>query len=193
MDRRRSADGGEFTPPTDDTGVPLGADARGGAQAAREAPGDLGSVDDDLALDRGRPIGFWLKLVDGLVDRRFDEVLDEHGVTRRQWQLLNLLERGPATRATLDAAVAPFLDPASGESSADHLSELVESGWVSLATDGVGDGRYALTERGGLAHRKLVDVVEGIRDEAVRGAEPDAYATTVRFLRTAALNLGWRP
>ncbi|WP_235491470.1 MarR family transcriptional regulator [Frigoribacterium sp. Leaf186] len=179
------------------------ADERSGAQAAREAPGDqggvdlratdLGSVDDDLALDRGRPIGFWLKLVDGLVDRRFDEVLDEHGVTRRQWQLLNLLERGPATRATLDTAVAPFLEPASGESSADHLSELVESGWVSLATDGIGDGRYALTERGGLAHRKLVDVVEGIRDEAVQGAEPGAYATTVRFLRTAALNLGWRP
>ncbi len=177
MDRRRSADAGEVTPPTDDT----------------HAPDELGSVDDDLAVDRGRPIGFWLRLVDGLIDRRFEEVLDEHGVTRRQWQLLNLLERGPATRAALDGAVAPFLDPATGESSSDHLAELVESGWVSLATDGVGDDRYALTERGSLAYRKLVDVVEGIRDETVRGAEPGAHATTVRFLRRAALNLGWRP
>ncbi|NRD27852.1 MarR family transcriptional regulator [Frigoribacterium sp. VKM Ac-2836] len=177
MDRRRSADGGEVTPPADDT----------------PAPFDLGSVDDDLAVGRGRPIGFWLTLVDGLIDRRFDEVLDEHGVTRRQWQLLALLDRGPATRAALDGAVAPFLDPSTGESSADHLAELVESGWVSLATDGVGGGRYTLTERGGLAHHKLVDVVEGIRDEAVQGAEPGAHATTVRFLRTVAVNLGWRP
>jgi len=177
MDRRRSADGGEVAPPTDDT----------------HATFDFGSVDDDLAVGPGHPIGFWLKLVDGLIDRRFDEVLDEHGVTRRQWQLLALLERGPATRDALDGAVAPFLDPTTGESSADHLAELVESGWVSLATDGVGDGRYALTERGALAHHKLVDVVEGIRDEAVQGAEPGAHATTVRFLRTAARNLGWRP
>jgi len=143
--------------------------------------------------DDARPIGFWLKLVDGLIDRRFAEVLDEHGVTRRQWQLLDLLERGPATRSTLDEAVAPFLDVGAGETSADDLTELVDSGWVALTTDGVGDGRHALTERGSVAHRRLVAVVDDARDEVMRGAEPEAYATTVRFLRDTAHALGWRP
>jgi len=30
-----------------------------------------------------RPIGFWLKLVDRLIDERFALTLEEHGVTRR--------------------------------------------------------------------------------------------------------------
>jgi hypothetical protein len=68
-----------------------------------------------------RPIGFWLKLVDRLIDESFDSLLEEHGVTRRQWQLLNVLQRGPATLEQLDSAVAPFLREEAGESSAEHL------------------------------------------------------------------------
>ncbi|MBC7518186.1 MAG: MarR family transcriptional regulator [Microbacteriaceae bacterium] len=71
-----------------------------------------------------RPIGFWLKLVDQLIDERFDTTLDEHGVTRRQWQMLNLLRRGPANRAELDAAVAPFLVRSGPRSPGDLSGEL---------------------------------------------------------------------
>lgn len=67
-----------------------------------------------------RPIGFWLKLVDQLIDERFDTTLDEHGVTRRQWQMLNLLSRGAADQAALDAAVAPFLERAAPPETAAH-------------------------------------------------------------------------
>ena len=44
-----------------------------------------------------RPIGYWLRLVDGLIDDQFAGTLDEHGVTRMQWQLLNVLARGQAS------------------------------------------------------------------------------------------------
>ncbi|MCU1534906.1 MAG: transcriptional regulator, partial [Glaciihabitans sp.] len=33
-----------------------------------------------------RPIGFWLKLVDRMIDEQFAATIEEHGVTRRQWQ-----------------------------------------------------------------------------------------------------------
>ena len=56
-----------------------------------------------------RPIGFWLKLVDRMIDEQFASTLEEHGVTRRQWQLLNILARENATVQQLDTAVAPFL------------------------------------------------------------------------------------
>jgi hypothetical protein len=42
-----------------------------------------------------RPIGYWLKKLDRLIDDHFDLQLSNAGLTRRQWQLLNLLENDP--------------------------------------------------------------------------------------------------
>lgn len=144
----------------------------------------MGTTDDTGAA---RPIGFWVKLVDGLIDQRFAAILDEHGVTHRQWQLLNVLESGPSPLARLDAALAGYLDSAAGETSAEHLTELVESAWVVR-----GDGDvYEITERGRVAHQRLQEVVAGIREEVTAGVSPAEYEATVAVLRTAATNLGW--
>ncbi len=129
-----------------------------------------------------RPIGFWLKLVDRLIDERFEMVLEEHGVTRRQWQLLNVLKRGPATLEELDTAVAPFLDD-EGESSAEHLEELVGSGWVAPG--------YSLTEAGGTAMEGLGHAVEELRRGMSDGIAEEDYATTLAVLERMSRNLGW--
>src|SRR6187431_1483374 len=100
-----------------------------------------------------RPIGFWLKLVDRLIDEQFASTLEEHGVTRRQWQLMNVLAQEPSTVAQLDAAVAPFL-VGPGDSAAEHLTELIDSAWVDATSTG-----YELTERGRVALDKLSEVV----------------------------------
>ena len=145
-------------------------------------------------MDAQRPIGFWLKLVDGLIDERFASTLEEHGVTRRQWQLLNVLSRGPATVEQLDAAVAPFLSSPTGaagapgepESSAEHLSELIESAWVDATATG-----YELTERGHTAFGALEETVGKLRAELSDGLTPEQYAETVSALERMARNLGW--
>src|SRR6195952_828591 len=90
-----------------------------------------------------RPIGYWLRLVDGLIDDQFAATLDEHGVTRMQWQLMNVLARGQASVEMLDAAVKPFLSASTGETTLDHLTELIESAWVDATPTG-----YELTDRG---------------------------------------------
>ena len=131
-----------------------------------------------------RPIGFWLQLVDGLITEQFESSLDEHGVTRRQWQLLNVLEREPASVDTLDAAIAPFLSE--GESSAEHLTELIESGWVDATPTG-----YELTDRGRTAFEKLATVVGANRDVVANGLSDQEYSTTVATLERMARNLGW--
>ena len=132
------------------------------------------------------PIGYWLKLVDQLIDKQFSAALDEHGVTRRQWQLLNVLSQGDATMEQLDAAVAPFLNPDADETSAEHLAELVDSSWV--AKNGA---RYFLTEQGSAAFARLAEVVARNRDTVSEGVADGDYRTTLAVLERMARNLGW--
>ncbi|GAA2105024.1 hypothetical protein GCM10009841_23500 [Microlunatus panaciterrae] len=134
-----------------------------------------------------RPLGFWLKLVDELINAQFSSTLDEHGVTRRQWQLMNVLVNGPATLAELDEAVAPFLDEATQESSAEHLGELVESEWVSRDNE-----TYAMTERGITSFSRLREVVGRNRDTLSQGISEAEYDATLDVLERMARNLGWQ-
>ena len=136
-------------------------------------------------MDAARPIGFWLKLVDRLIDERFASTLEEHGVTRRQWQLLNVLSRGPATVEQLDAAVAPFLSADDAESSVDHLTELIESGWVDATPTG-----YDVTERGRGAFERLAEVVSTQRTVMSAGVTEEEYTQTIAVLERMARNLG---
>ncbi|MHC5797986.1 MarR family winged helix-turn-helix transcriptional regulator [Lacisediminihabitans sp. FW035] len=133
-----------------------------------------------------RPIGFWLKLVDRLIDERFADTLEEHGVTRRQWQLLNVLSRGPATGAQLDAALAPFLSAVDGETVAEHLAELVESGWVALSPSG-----YSLADAGRTALAALAATVDKTRALTADGISEQQYSEALDTLERMARNLGW--
>jgi hypothetical protein len=132
-----------------------------------------------------RPIGYWLRLVDGLIDDQFARTLDEHGVTRMQWQLMNVLARGQASVEMLDAAVKPFL-VAGGETTLDHLTELIESAWVDATPTG-----YELTERGHGALDRLTNVVAGQRTDMSAGVAETEYVTTIGTLERMARNLGW--
>lgn len=133
-----------------------------------------------------RPIGFWLKLVDQLIDEQFASTLEEHGVTRRQWQLLNVLTTEPATVERLDAAVAPFLSADVAESSADHLAELVDSGWVAVTR-----GEYELLDRGRSAFERLTDVVAAQRTLMTEGLSQQQYDETLAVLERMARNMGY--
>ncbi len=132
-----------------------------------------------------RPIGYWVRLVDSLIDEQFARTLDEHGVTRMQWQLLNVLSRGQASVEMLDAAVKPYL-VAGAETTLDHLTELIESAWVDATPTG-----YELTERGHGALDRLTNVVAGQRTAMAAGVAEDEYLTTTRTLERMAANLGW--
>lgn len=133
-----------------------------------------------------RPIGFWLKLVDRLIDERFVAIIEEHGVTRRQWQLLSRIAGGETTVEQLDASIAPFVPLGVTETSADHLGELIESEWLVLSGN-----EYELTERGRIAHDRLGEVVHGLRSTAADGIAEADYAATLAALERMARNLGY--
>ena len=133
-----------------------------------------------------RPIGFWLKLVDRLLDEGFERLLDDAGLTRRHWQVLTALQPGPVTVQELDARLAPFLDrrePSTGP----VLDDLAACGWATRTAD----GRAAVTPAGAAAHERLLADVSAHRRRITDGITAEEYRATVAILERMAANLGW--
>ncbi|MGC4804269.1 MarR family winged helix-turn-helix transcriptional regulator [Micromonospora sp. DT233] len=131
------------------------------------------------------PIGLLLRKLDGLIDERFECALGNRDISRRQWQLLNMLAEGPATSDALNAAVAPFLDRTTGETVEPHLAPLATRGLVVAATGGA----YELTETGRALLESLAEEVRAIRDRTVRGLADGEYDRVVAGLQTMVANL----
>lgn len=137
--------------------------------------------------DTQRTIGFLLRTLDRLLEDRFDEALERHRLSRRQWQLLTVLGDTEATLAQLDEAVAPFLDDGADETSERHLEPLLGGGLV-----GERSGVYRITDLGRMELRGARDTVQGLRDVTVAGLEEGEYERTLRALETMIDNLSRR-
>ncbi|HEX8132585.1 MAG TPA: MarR family transcriptional regulator [Actinomycetes bacterium] len=138
-----------------------------------------------IATDR-RPIGFWLKLVDRLIDESFDTLLMEAGLTRRHWQVLNVLLGEPATVRQIDTRLAPFLG-IDEPTTRPVVDDLCARGWAVVANG----GRAALTAAGAAAQAELLEKVSDHRQRITEGMTTGEYAATVAVLRRMAVNLGW--
>ena len=129
------------------------------------------------------PIGYWLKKLDNLIDAQFERQLSEAGLSRRQWQLLHLLEAGPRSVPDLQAELEPFLQGGVGELN-DAVSGLVTRGWAE-STDNV----VNLTEAGqaqfGIVKAKVAELRQGL----IAGISPEEYETTIAVLARMAANL----
>lgn len=124
-----------------------------------------------------RPLGFWLKVVDGLLTREFAAAFADEGVTRREWMLLN------AVSGDVDVPGVAERLARKGK----RLRGLEERGWV----DQTGDGTWVLTAEGRAAHERLGAVVDGIRSRVSGAVSPEEFATTMASLEAIARELGW--
>lgn len=136
-------------------------------------------------------LSYWLRLVDSLITTQINESLEEHGLTRTQWQLMNALTTRPQSVDELgDALPIPSVtdpsDPEGPESVEEHLEELVESGW--LVHEG---GLYTLTSTGRASGERVAEVVEQLRGRATEGLQEGQYEAMITALRQMAGNLGW--
>lgn len=138
-------------------------------------------------MAENRPIGFWLRLVDGLISEQFEATVEEHGITRRQWQIMNVLAEHPATPAELDESLKPFFRQTPDESSAEHLEELIESGWVAEKS-----GSFELTGQGRKSLAALGEVVDRNRRQITQGIAEEEYEAALDVLQRMARNLGWQ-
>lgn len=133
---------------------------------------------------RGKPIGYWLQHVHELLESTLEAQLAEQRLTRRHWQLLNTVARGPATVAELDAALAPFVDD-------EHptlqplVDELAARDWLQRDAD----GRWTLTADGSAGHAAAQQRVQAYRVRTTEGIADEDYQRTVDTLARMAANL----
>jgi DNA-binding MarR family transcriptional regulator len=134
--------------------------------------------------DERRPIGYWLKHLDRLIEETFEHTLASEALSRRHWQVLNTLRARPSTHAEIAQALAPFLadDPAADRRAID---ELVARGWVEQGEGGL----LALTEMGTQAHAALLERVAATRQLLMRGISEDEYRRVIDILRRMVENL----
>lgn len=137
--------------------------------------------DDAVQHPSGLPLAHWLTLTEGLIAARVAESLEEHGLTRSQWQLLNTLTVAPQSRAELEGG---FEEEHRGAVSG-QIEELVESRWVTVEGD-----LYTLTATGRTAGARVGEAVEALRAEATADVPQGQIDDVVRVLRRIARNLG---
>jgi len=130
-----------------------------------------------------RPIGYWLKNLDRLIDARFERQLGDAGLSRRQWQLINLLEDGPRSVPELHTELEPFLQDAPDDLQ-DALSGLVGRGWADSQEEIV-----ALTEIGQAQFGLVTAKVAELRQTLMIGISAEEYQATTDVLIRMAANL----
>ena len=131
-----------------------------------------------------RPIGYWLKHLDRLIDAAAEHVLADERLTRRHWQVLNTLHLSPRTAAGLAETLRPFWGP--GAITQEEVTgELSRRNW--LAQDSA--GRHTLTPDGRAGHAAVQEKMNGIRSAFLTGLGDEDYHRVVQVLRRMAENL----
>jgi hypothetical protein len=147
----------------------------GPADGAADGTADHGHVTD-------RPITWWVKHVDQLIEESFDRVLAGEGIGRKHWRVLNALAGGVATLPELDRALAPFRE--AGPDLTVVLEQLVSRGWARRSAS-----RLSLTQTGAGARERLVKAIAGHRWRVTEGIDERSLRATVATLRQIAGNL----
>jgi hypothetical protein len=123
-----------------------------------------------------RPLGYWLRVVDGLLTRQFADAFAGDHLDRRDWMLLNVLD---------GSIEAPFV-AARLARGGKRVRALADRGWIVCSDDG-----WALTDEGRAAKDRLSADVDGIRDRVSAAVSPEDLATTMASLEAIARELGW--
>lgn len=130
-----------------------------------------------------RPLGYWVKHLDTLLEESLDRVLARSGIRRRHWQVLNVLRDGPQTRAQVAEAMLAFWVAAS-VTQTDVVDDLVRRGWAEIDGD-----LYTLTADGEEAYSRLSLDVATLRAQVTDGFTAEEYAQVIDALSRMAANL----
>ncbi|MEU6720940.1 MarR family transcriptional regulator [Nonomuraea sp. NPDC046802] len=116
-----------------------------------------------------KPIGYWLKHLDNLLESSMDQALQT--TSRREWQVLNAAAQGST-------------DPMPFDGVREAVERLAAKGWLA---DGL------LTDTGRAAHARIAEQVGRFRRQAIEGVSPQEYQAAVDVLRRMAANLSPLP
>ncbi len=127
-----------------------------------------------------RPIGWWVRRLDALLEEAVDAVVTGEGLTRRHWQVLHSLATGAHEEADVRTALVDFADDVDVV-----VSELVSRGWVVR----LGGGAIGLTSEGTAAHARVSRAVGRVRRHAADGLSRNEYERTILVLSRMVANI----
>lgn len=133
-------------------------------------------------MDNSRPIGYWVKQLDELIERTLDQALEPFGLRRRHWQTLNLIAAGKRRSVDVNAGIAPFLEPSDRAESL--LDDLTATGWLEHTDDS-----FDFTDSGRSRFEMAHQAVTTSRTRASEGLSRSDYEITVATLQTMCQNL----
>jgi DNA-binding MarR family transcriptional regulator len=131
-------------------------------------------------MDDERPIGWWVKRLDTLLEEALDSVVAGEGLTRRHWQVLHSLAGGLDQEADVVAALADFPGDASAV-----VADLAARGWLDRPRSGV----LQLTADGVAAHDRVSRAVGRVRRHTADGLSRQEYERTVLVLTRMVENV----
>lgn len=132
------------------------------------------------------PIGYWLKQADNLINQRINAIQAANGVSRSDWQVLNMLhEVGTATQTTILATMQTFLDAPTLDT---ILARFVDHGWVERVSN-ADESSYQLSDAGKQQHSLILTSQKTVREQAMQGISEADYHTTVQVLQQIVANL----
>jgi DNA-binding MarR family transcriptional regulator len=130
-----------------------------------------------------RPIGYWLKTLDRLIDGQFESRLGDAGLSRRQWQVLNLLYDGARSMPELQDELEPFLHDAPDELD-DAVTGLLSRGWADAQ-----NAVISLNQTGEAQFGLVTANIAELRQDLAAGISPEEYRATVDVLVRMVANL----
>ncbi len=131
-----------------------------------------------------RPIGYWLKHLDRLIEDSLGRVLAGHGMSRRHWQVMNVLYTRPASSQEVYEAVRPFWEPGA-DTHHDVLADLASRGWSEQDDD----GRHRLSPLGQATYAEVAEKVHALRTATTRGITGEEYSAVLATLQRMAANI----
>ncbi|MFE5864910.1 MarR family transcriptional regulator [Streptomyces virginiae] len=129
------------------------------------------------------PIGFWLNRTDQALTASMDALLADFGLTRLDWQVLNVVKDDP--RATDTTVLTTLAAGADAAAPASAVASVLAGGWVTRPRP----DRLVLTDDG---RARLVEValrVDAFRELSGRGITREEYVTAVTVLERMTRNL----
>ncbi|SHI19095.1 MarR family winged helix-turn-helix transcriptional regulator [Streptomyces sp. 3214.6] len=133
-----------------------------------------------------KPIGYWLNRTDKALTRYMNGMLDEFGLTRTAWQVLNVIRDTPdAADTDVHTALAPNADLCTLTAAIDTV---LADDWATRPAP----GRLELTANG---RRRLVaveDRISAFRELSMTGITAEEYRTAVSVLACMTHNLETR-
>ena len=134
-----------------------------------------------------RPLGYWVKTLDRLIDEQFERAAESTGLSPGEWRVLSRLSIGAEQTETVEESLASLTDR--DRTVTDTLAALVKAGLVEQRAQ-----EHRLSNDGYVRADQVEQAaMERIREQLGDELDDERYDALLDTLERMAKTLGWTP